>query len=237
MIIKDAKVYLGEKDISGDLNTVALSYEAEMQDDTAMGDDTRSNKPGLTNVGVAMEGFVESDDAIEDLLWDKFTVAGEVLTVAPETGAAGETAFSFKSLIATYTPGGTVGDLLSFSSDANGTGSLYKGTVMETGAKTVTANGTARQLGAAAAGQKVYASLHVLAVSGTNPTLDVIVQSDDASGFAAPTARITFGQMSDIGAELLTLDGPITDDWWRVRFEIGGTGDPSFTFLVVVGIL
>ncbi len=235
MIIKDAKVYIGGRDISGDLNTVALSYGVDMADDTAMGDDTRSNKAGLKTVGLGMEGFVQSDgaDAIEDILWDKFATAGEVITVAPETGAVVETAFSFRSLIATYTPGGSVGDMYSFNSDANGTGDLYKGTIMESEVKTATGNGTARELGDVAAGQKVYASLHVLAASGE---LDVIIQSDDAVGFAAPTDRITFDQMTAIGAQLLTLDGPVTDDWWRVRVVIGG-GAPSFTIAVVIGIL
>lgn len=237
-IYKNVKAYLGGRDISGDLNKVALSYGAELQDDTVFGDTTRSNKAGLKTIGAALEGFVQSDgtDAIEDIIWDKFATADEVLTISPESGAAAEVAFSFKSVLANYSPGGQVGDLYAFSVDANGTGTIYRGTIMETGAKTVTADGTARELGAVSSTQKLYASLHVIAASGTTPTLDVVIQSDDAQGFLSATNRITFAQMTTIGAQLLTADGAITDTWYRAVMTLGGTS-PSFTVVIVVGIL
>ena len=44
LILKDAEIYLGGQDISGDLNQCQIDHGAEMQDDTVFGDDTRSNK-------------------------------------------------------------------------------------------------------------------------------------------------------------------------------------------------
>jgi hypothetical protein len=77
-----------------------------------------------------------------------------------------------------------------------------------------------------------------VAFGGTSPTLDVIVQSDDASGFPSATNRITFTQATGFTAEYATpVAGAITDDWWRVNFTIGGTASPNFTFICVIGIL
>ena len=88
-----------------------------------------------------------------------------------------------------------------------------------------------------AAGKYLYAILHVLAVEGTNPTLDLIVQSDDASGFASAVSRITFTQKTAIGAQFASLVGPITDTYFRASYTIGGTNTPKFTIALAVGIL
>ncbi len=78
--------------------------------------------------------------------------------------------------------------------------------------------------------------MHVVAASGTTPTLDMIVESDDNSGITSGVTRITFTQEVAVGAQYATaVAGPITDDWWRVGWTIGGTG-PSFTVIVTVGI-
>jgi len=226
-------------DLSGDHNKLALSYGAEMLDETAWGDDTRISKAGLLTVGAVHEGFWQCDgtSAVDDVLWGKFATADEVMTVCPTTGAAGEVAYTLKSAVARYSPGAEVGAMLAFTVEASGTGKLVRATVMETGAKTSTATGTARELGAATAAQTIYAAMHITAVSGTNPTLDMVLQSDDAEGFTDPTDRITFTQADAVGAEWKDLGGEINDTWWRLSWTVGGTETPSFTVLVVVGIL
>ena len=161
------------------------------------------------------------------------------MTFAPTTGAAAEPAYFAETLELALGGGGTVGDLYMFRASGTGQGTkLIRGTIMETGAKTATANGTARQLGAVTATQYLYACLHVIAVSGTNPTLDVIVASDDASNFGSSTTRMTFTQKTAIGSQFITpVAGAITDDYWRIVYTIGGTNTPTFNFIVTVGIL
>jgi hypothetical protein len=87
------------------------------------------------------------------------------------------------------------------------------------------------------ASQKMYAALHVRSVSGTNPTLDVVVQSDTV-GFPSATSRITFSQATATTNrhQFSSVAGAITDDYWRVSYTIGGTGTPTFSFAVTVGI-
>jgi hypothetical protein len=78
----------------------------------------------------------------------------------------------------------------------------------------------------------IYASIHVLSGTGT---LDAVVESDNNSGFTTPTTRITFTQATGITGEWKTLEGPVTDDYWRLNYTIGGDG--PFSFVVFFGIL
>lgn len=49
MIYKNAFLSLGGTDLSAYLESVEPNFEVEMTDDTVMGDDARSNEPGLEN--------------------------------------------------------------------------------------------------------------------------------------------------------------------------------------------
>jgi hypothetical protein len=138
----------------------------------------------------------------------------------------------------TYTPlSGSVGDLLPFELTGSAAHSeLIKGVVEGVGAKTATANSTGTQIGALSTTQTLYAALHVTAFSGTSPTLDVKVQSDDNSGFSSATDRITFTQNTgSIQSQWGSVNGAVTDDYWRSVMTIGGTA-PSFTVYITLGI-
>lgn len=236
-IIKDAKLWLGGYDLSGDMNALALTYGAELQDDTVLGDDTRSRMGGLRTLTFQHEGFWNGGaEAVDEVLFGRIGVKDEVMTVGPETGADGEIAFATRIVGGEYSPGGAVGEMLAFSVSGEGRDAFVRGTVMHNAQRTAGGNGVARQLGAASAGQRLYAALHVIAAAGTSPTLDVTVESDDAQGFTTPTTRVTFAQATGVGAQWASpVAGPIADDWWRVSWTIGGTG-PSFSFVVLVGI-
>ncbi len=76
----------------------------------------------------------------------------------------------------------------------------------------------------------------MVAASGTTPTLDVTIESDDGVGMGSPTTRINFAQATAIGAQWATpVAGAIADDWWRVAYTLGGAS-PSFTFICIIGI-
>jgi hypothetical protein len=238
VILTNCKAYLEGYDVSGDMNQLALAYGAEIKDASTFGKTTRVKKGALKEVSASMAGFWESDtDKIDPVLFDRIGLNDKLITLCPETGAQGEIAYSFRSVLGEYAPGAQHGELLVFKLSAQGSDLLLRGKVMENAAKTSTANGTAGQLGAVTADQKVYAVMHVLAVSGTNPTLDMVVQSDNAEAFLSPTARLTFTQATARGAEWKEAAGAIADDWWRCSWTIGGTDTPSFTVAVIVGIL
>lgn len=236
------KIYLDGFDISGDLNQHSLNESAAAVTNTTYGTGYESALPGRKGVDLSMAGYWQAGatpDLIDHILADRIAVENSVLTVCGQTGAAGESAKFFRAMVGSYAPGGQVGAMLAFSASAKANqGPVVRGTVLATGSKTSTANGSAYQVGAAGATQSLYAALHVLSVSGTNPTLNVVIASDNNSGFTSGLTRMTFSQKTAIGTQWLTpVAGPQTDDYWRAEWTIGGSNTPTFNFVVVFGIL
>lgn len=234
-VIKDTRLLVGGLDLSGSINECGVSYQADIQDATVMNPDGAKNKcAGLLDIGLDHRGFWE--DKPDDALFLAIDGAEQVITVAPESAPVNGIGYSFLAQQASYAPGGRVGEMFGFSVRAEGKGKLVRGTILLNSTLTVTGNTTPTLLGAVSAAQKVYASMHVLSVAGTTPTLDVKLQSDDASGFLSPIDRIVFAQATQPGAQFLSAAGPITDTYWRLAYTIAGTS-PSFLVLVNVGIL
>lgn len=238
-VYKDVKIYSGGYDLSGASNQLELGYEFDKVEVKHFGQGCHYYVPGLARLTYNLQGNAASDgtDESEDVLWDNIATADVPTTWCPETGAAGEVAYFAKALETSYQFGGAVGEMNAFTASGEGENApLVRGMVLENGAKSASGSGTARNLGAVASTQHLYACLHILAVSGTLPTLDVIIQSDDAEGFASPVTRATFTQASAIGAQFLTpVAGPITDTWWRAQWTLGGT-TPAFTIALSMGI-
>lgn len=237
-VLTNATIWHGGVDLTAASRGVALDYRVEARDSTTFGNTTRTHKAGLYVVQASVEGF-QDETLTGATIFDAVGTGTQVFTVTP-TGTDGEPGFSFRGLTADHTPqSGQVGEMSASTLQMQGRSGdpLVKGTLLHaTGtARTATGNGTGRQLGAAASGESVYGALHVTAASGTSPTLDVVVQSDDNSGFTTPTTRLTFSQATGATAQWQSAAGPITDDWWRITYTIGGTS-PSFTFAVNVGI-
>lgn len=241
-VLTDATTWLDQYDVSGDMNSVALTYEAEMQDDTVFGDDTRSNKGGLKMVRAEHSGFWSGGDGnVDDVLFSKIAAASSPLTLSKAGAARGEAAYFFHATQAEYSPEGQVGDMFEFSVSAEGGdgGPLVNGTVEHAkGQETSSGTTSGTELGAVAADESVYAALHVFSNQGdSSQTLDVTVESDDGSGFPSPVTQISFTQVTTTNtSEIASAAGAITDTWWRAEWTIGGTGSPGFTFAVVIGI-
>lgn len=236
-ILRDQRFFMDGYELTSVMNSVALDYSAELRDDTVFGDTTRSNIGGLKGVTLGVNGYVD-DSFHGSLLFDKVGLQNVVASIAAADAAEGDVGYLMRLAQAQFNPGGAIGDLYAFQISGSGSGALVRGTLLMKGSKTSTADGTAQQLGAVSSTQKLHASLHVIAASGTSPTLDVVIESDSADDFSgSETSRITFTQKSDIGAEYLTADGAITDDWFRVAFTIGGSDTPTFDFVVFVGII
>lgn len=233
-IVQNSKFYLDGYDLSGDLNMISLDYSAELQDSTALGATSRARTGGLKDIRAAVEGFFNTSGIdIESVMFGKIGVADVPCTVSPIAGAEGDLAYLFKAISGNYKPGASIGEMLKFSADAQGSGELVRGKVLLNGTKTATGTGTAFELGAVTADQKIYAAAHILAASGS-ATLKL--QSAPAENFASPTDRITFTAATAIGAQFATpVAGAITDTWWRFVWTISG-GTPSFSLVGSAGI-
>lgn len=238
-ILTDAKVYAGQYDWSGDMNSIALEYAAEMKDCTVFGTTTRQYKGGLKTVRLGTSGFWSAGtDEIDSEIFDRVGATAVPISITPGTGAAGQACYLFRATRADYRPGAPVGEMFAFQSSAiaSAGGRLARGTMLFNGTASSTSTGTKYQVGAITATQKAYAALHVFSVSGTSPTCTVAIQSDADSSAGSETSRITFTQATAATSEWKELSGAITDQWWRVSYTIGGTS-PSFTFAVTFGII
>lgn len=234
-ILADQKLWMGGYDFTGIISQMGLSYGAEMVDRSAFGSGFRRRMGGLKTVAMQHEGFFDGDP-YDAALFANIGVSDVPASIAAEDASEGSVAFTFRALIGEYTPEGAVGDAFKFSVSADASqGPLVRGTLMHDAARTTSADGTGQQLGAVAADQSLYGALHVVSAAGTAPTLDVTVESDDNAGFTTAVTRLTFAQKAGIGSEWLSLAGPVTDDWWRVSWALGGTA-PDFTFALILGI-
>lgn len=233
-VLTNPKCWLHGYELQGVLSTLALRSGAELKDATAFGDATRTRKGGLHTVEAQLEGYYEPA-AIDAQLFSRVGSVDVPFTAAPENaGTAGVRAFAMLAALGEYRLGGELGEMTPLSLPLQSGGPLVRGLIVHNAARTSTAAGTAYQLGQVAAGQKLYAALHVTAASAAD-TLDVIVESDDAEGMASPSSRAAFTQATAITAEWKEVAGAITDDWWRVSWTIAGTS-PSFSFAVFLGI-
>jgi hypothetical protein len=241
-VLLDSTVYLDGKDLSGDSNAITVTAESDEVDVTNFGSSgTREFLAGLKSFSAQLQGFTShATGAADPTLFTQWGVSDAIFSASAE-GDDGDIGFFTKSVEMSLQPwGGAVGEASKFDASFRGRGQpLVRGTILHPGdtARTSTATGTGRQLGAVSATQKVYATLHVLSVSGTSsPTLTVKVQSDDNAGFTSATDRITFTGATAAGAQWATpVSGAITDDYWRATYTISGT-NPSFLFAVLVGI-
>ncbi len=237
-VLSEATILLGGVDLTAKSNQIGLNYEAETQDSTVFGVGTRTMKAGLFTISGEVGGF--TDETITgSAVFDAVGAGPSVFQVAAP-GTDGTAGYAFKSIAASHQPlAGSVGDMAGDSLSLSGKSGvpLVRGTILipVASAKTATGTGTGRQLGAVVSGEKVYGALNVVAASGTSPTLDVVVQSDDNAAFTSPTTRLSFSQATGVGDGWQSADGPITDTWFRISYTIGGT-TPSFTLQVLVGI-
>jgi hypothetical protein len=102
-------------------------------------------------------------------------------------------------------------------------------TVVASAARTTTGNsGSLTGYGPATT---LRAQLDVTAVTGTNPTLDVLIQDTlDGTNWNNLTAG-TFTQKTAVSREVVNITVPFSDEL-RVTWTIGGTDTPTFTFSV-----
>ena len=113
-VFTDASLVINSVDLSDHVQSVTLNYEAELQDSTCMGDDTRLNTGGLKNW--SMDVQFAQDYASNEVDATMFSIVGSGVTVVlkPTSGAVSSTnpSYSGTGVIGSYNPlGNSVGDL------------------------------------------------------------------------------------------------------------------------------
>lgn len=131
MVLRNAFVSLNAVDLSNLVRQVTLSYSAELQDDTAMGDTARSRIGGLKDWSLQIEFF--QDYAAGKVDATLFSLVGSTFAVElrPDTGNASATnpKYTGTGILESYQPvGGTVGENLMAPVSIQGVGALTRAT-------------------------------------------------------------------------------------------------------------
>ncbi|MEU0809516.1 hypothetical protein [Streptomyces sp. NPDC005970] len=240
-VLLDVRLFAVGADLTSASNKVEISSEAEDKDVTNYASQGwKEVLGGLSSAEISAEGQWEAGDPgkVDDNAWSTLGGTGP-WSVGPSGAAVGSLAYFTSALRSNYALGGAVGDVAPWTGTAKSSWPLVRGQIAHPPgtARTATGSGTALQLGAVAAGKRLYAALHVLSVAGTGtPTITATVESDDAAGFASPATRLTFAAATAQGGQILRTDGTaITDTYYRVAWTISGTS-PSFMFALSLGI-
>lgn len=240
LVYTNVRAFVGAADLTASNNKAEISAEMEAKEVTNFASGGfKEFIAGLGSATVDLEGFWEALDLtkIDDAAQAGIGASGPI-TICPAGAADGATAYFVNALEQSYAPAaGGIGDVAGYKVQAMSTWPLVKGLVMNPPgtARTVTGTGTIQQLGAVVAGDYVYAGIHILSVAGTTPSITFAVESAAAIGFASPTTRLTFNAATAIGSQVLRAAGPITDQYWRMKWTVSGT-TPSFLAVGFVGI-
>ena len=123
LVFKNAKIFLGGYDLSGDFNRIELSYEAESLDATVFGNDSRVRRGGLKTSRAAGSGLWQAGaNLVDRVLFDSVGFEDAVLMLFPDGVTEGSTStgsgYMEKTLVARYGVGGAGGDLLPVTLEA-----------------------------------------------------------------------------------------------------------------------
>ena len=236
-VFNDGKVFSGGYDLSDHITSVNLEINSEELDATTINSGGfRERIGGLKDSTLSMDGFYEAGANKPDALLGASIGNELIVTTVPDAGV-GNTAYFMKSRLFSYSMFGTVGEIAPFSiTKSQSDDEVVQGKIEIDGALTATGNSTGVQLGAVGSTERIYVAIHCTAVSGTStPTVTFKLQSDDNSSFTSPTDRITFSNITAIGADYQSAAGAITDDYFRLNYTITGTS-PSFSIHATIGI-
>jgi len=130
-----------------------------------------------------------------------------------------------------------VGKVIPCTANIVSDGVVTPGKLYEFGAKTSTLAGTSRSTLAVTSGKARYLHVHIVALSGTTPTLTVIYETSAIGDYSDAVTRHTFTQFNTTYLkERAVKTGLVSDLNGRFSWTIGGTGSPSFLVRMCEGV-
>lgn len=240
-VLTNVRCFAVGADLTANSNKIELSSEVEDKDATNYASNGwKEVMGGLASAEISAEGQWEAADPskVDDASWSQLGGVGPWSISANNAAAVGDLAYLTNAMRADYKMFDAVGEIAPWTGTAKSSWPMARGQFAHPPgtARTATGTGTGLQLGAVALDKRLYASLHVLSVSGTTPSITARVESSVDNTFGAPTTRLTFTAASAVGGQILRTTGSaITDTWWRVAWTISGT-TPSFMFAAALGI-
>jgi len=206
-------------------------------DRTSFCDESRRFILGRNSPTFSVEAMFDNDGAA-GTYWAEMTANhtnGTLLpvTVAPTGFADASGVWLADAYQMGYKPTVGADDAVDLGLEFEVTGTaLFGQSLDEFGAITTTANGAAID-GGAASTNGGFAHLHVTAVAGTTPTLDVVIEhSVNGSTLWATLATFTQATTTTTTQRLTIAAGASVRRYVRAVYTVAGTGSPSYTTAV-----
>ena len=231
-VLTDVGIWIEGLDFAGVSNSVGIEMAADTPEDTvfASGEWKSFAEGGLKTDTLTLEGFYDTtgpDADIFDSLGNE-----ESAMVVPDGQSPGDVAHIVPIVVSGYTPlSGSVGDLAAIAYAAQGDKMPFRAQVLEI-RENIHSNHTSNQvqLGAIPAGQTMRVFVHATEVN--NGDLDINIRSGSQGGVT--TSRAFRNNWDRTGMFELTIDGPITHDWWDVHYT-GVSGAFDMAVAAVIG--
>jgi len=152
------------------------------------------------------------------------------ITVARNGGGLGDRAHCAEVTVVTYKMTAQNGDITKFSLSVPARRYGIDGGVIAhaLGAETISTTSSGQDIGYVPTTARAY--LHVIAASGTNPTLDLVIE-DSANGSTGWATAATFTQVTTEGWQVVNIAS--IKQYVRAKSVIAGT-NPSFSYVLVV---
>lgn len=228
---KQSRVMVNDQHLSGSLSGYSLGYSRTMGESTSLLDDGARWVPGLMNGSLSLNGRFESGmgSIHETILSTEGANDGLLLTALPDGFTVGKPAYIAVTDLSSYAVDASVSEVVNLTAEAQSDNGVDWGVSLHPHtAETAGGSGSSVDHGSSTSNGAV-ATLHVTAVSGTSPTLDVTIQhSPDNSTWAD---LVSFSQATAPSSERVAVSGSV-DRYVRESRTIGGTNTPSFTYAV-----
>jgi len=223
------RIIYGTNSLASVLRTVSPSATVEMLDATTLNDTNKTFVPGLNDYALNVDGLFDNTTSAGSV-WANITAAVSATStvptsVAPSGFAVGNSVWLLPAKTITYEVSSSVSDLVQFSMSLGAAEQPEIGvSLSDLAVVSATGNGTTvdNTAGTTNGGR---ANLHITAVSGTTPTLAVIVQH--SSNGSTWTTLASFTSASAATSETITFSGTV-NRYVRASYTAGGTL-PQFT--------
>lgn len=242
-IASDEWMALDEYDISGNIGDFGFERMAALEafvtfPDAAVvspvGTIYERNLGGTESAKVAPSGFLDMGVSYLGL---KAAFEGSPIITKGEGRALGSDVTMFVGRAGVFSYGGPIGKVIPISGQISSDGRVTPGTLYEFGAKTTTTDGTSRTTVAVTAGKVRVLHIHVVAISGTAPTLDVIFETSALGDYTDAVTRHTFTQFTGAYLKERAVKTDLVSDLnGRFSWTIGGTDSPSFLVRMCEGV-
>ena len=229
---KDAVVLLDNTNLSTTLSDVSVSLTSDVAETSTFSTSSKTYIAGLKDGTATASGYFETSSPDSDAEFlAQLGSTGSAFSIAPTGYTRGNPATLGKVIETSYDRSADVGGVVSIAVAFQFSDDFFDGkSLVAPAAFTTTSTETSVDFGAAGTNGG-GGSLHVIAASGSSPTLDAKIQtSADNASFSD---YITFAQQPAVGSEFKTsTSNPAR--YARAVLTIGGS-TPSFTVAISFG--